>query len=108
MNWILNLIGIIIFFVNRYFGREVKTTGFSWSYWWRDNWQEVITILLINLALMIIMHMKETRLAIDQLMAQLPAWVKILGVPGICLGLGLGLSWLIYQLFVKKVEEAKK
>ena len=107
MNWILNLLGILIFFINRFKQRTHKTVSFKFKYWIGDNFQEMATTLLLNLALMLILQMNIKNGTIDTLLAKLPEWVSILGVPGICFGLGAGLSWLFYELFRKKIKSTK-
>jgi len=106
MNWILNLIGILIFFINRYYNRAKRTIAFSFKFWLRDNFQELSTTLLLNLAFMILLHMKDA--PVENLLAKLPVWVAIMGVPGLSFALGLGASWFIYKLFWKKLKDAKK
>jgi hypothetical protein len=107
MNWLLNLIGVLIFFINRFNKRTKKTVAFSLRFWITDNFQEMATTLLLNLALMIILQININEGTLDLLLAKLPAWVNLLGVPGICFALGAGLSWLLYELFRKKVKDAK-
>lgn len=107
MNWILNLLGVLIFFINRFKRRTHKTEPFSFKYWIMDNFQEMATTLLLNLALMIILDMNIKSGSLDVLLAKLPEWVTLLGVPGICFGLGAGLSWLLYELFRKKIKDVK-
>lgn len=107
MNWILNLIGVLIFFINRFNKRSKKTVAFSFKFWVTDNFQEMASTLLVNLALMIILQENIKDGTLPELLAKFPEWVSILGVPGICLGLGAGFSWLLYELFRKKVKDAK-
>lgn len=108
MNWLLNLLGILIFFINRFKQRTHKTVSFKFKYWISDNFQEMATTLLLNLALMIILDQNIKSGTIDQLLLKLPDWVSILGIPGICFGLGAGLSWLLYELFRRKIKDAKR
>jgi hypothetical protein len=107
MNWLLNLIGIMIYFINRYAKRTKRTIAFSFKFWLRDNWAELVPVLLLNLALMIIIHLPDSAELIEKAFAKLPEWVSILGIPGVCFGLGLGLSSLFYEIFKKKVKDAK-
>lgn len=107
MNWLLNGIGILIFFINRFKRRTHKTEKFSFKYWITDNFQEMATTLLLNLALMIILQITIKDGTLETILVKLPDWVTILGVPGICFGLGSGLSWLLYELFRKKIKDVK-
>jgi len=107
MNWILNFLGISIFFINRFKQRTHKTVSFKLKYWITDNFQEMATTLLLNLALMLILSENIKDGTLEPILAKLPEWVTILGVPGICFGLGAGLSWLLYELFRRKIKDAK-
>lgn len=109
MNWIfnawtLNALSIIVFFIGKYFYRNKKTVGFSWKYWFSDNWPEFSMTLLLNLIFMIVLNMPEA----NQAISKLPEWVTFLGKPGIAIALGLGLSWVIYGMFWKKSKDALK
>lgn len=107
MNWVLNFLGILIFFINRFKQRTRKTVSFKLKYWISDNIQEMATTLLLNLALMIILEQNIKTGTIDKLLLKLPEWVAILGIPGISFGLGAGLSWLLYELFRRKIKNVK-
>lgn len=110
MNWlsiVLNVIGIAIFFINRFFGRKDKSVPADAGYWMRDNWQEASTTLLLNAAFMLILFQLTKTNSIETLFAKLPDWVTFLGVPGICFALGLGLSWTLYELFKSKKDSVK-
>jgi len=104
MNWILNLIGILIFFLNRFFKKDDKTSVFNWNFWFRDNYQEMITTVLLNLAFMLLINQAIKTDSIEALLAKLPEWLTFLGLPGICFALGAGLSWTLYELFKSKKE----
>ena len=54
MKIILNIIGIVIFFLSRFSNRKDKTTEPSVKFWIRDNWEQLITIALFDIALMIL------------------------------------------------------
>ena len=56
IDYILCLIGIMIYFIGRYKKRTVKTIGFSFGFWVKDNWQELTSTVLMSVALMIIIH----------------------------------------------------
>ena len=104
MNWLLNLIGILIFFINRFWNRTNKVVAFDWKYWLSDNFQEMATTLLLNLAFMLLIGKAIKTGSIEALLLKLPEWVTFLGVPGICFGLGAGLSWSLYELFKSKKD----
>ncbi|MGE5457301.1 MAG: hypothetical protein ACM3RX_03000, partial [Methanococcaceae archaeon] len=98
MNYLLNFLAVIVFFINRYFFRK-KKTDFDWHFWIQDNWPELSMTLLLNLIFMIMLHLPEA----DAGLAKLPEWIMLFGKPGISIALGLGLSWGAYELFKRKV-----
>jgi len=108
MKIILNILGILIYFINRYARRTKKTISFSLKYWLEDNWPEMSTIILLDIALMILLLGEGSEINFDEIFAKLPFGLKIAGEPLMAFLLGLGLSSLFYTLFKKKIRETKK
>ena len=106
MNWILNIIGVAIFFINRYAKRKTKTVAFSFKYWLQDNWPEMATIILLDIALMILLLGQGTEVNFDDLLSKLPFGLKVAGEPFLAFLLGLGLSSAFYKIFKHKVSKA--
>lgn len=106
MNWLLNFISIIIFFINRFFFRKQRTVSFDWKFWIIDNWPEVVMTILLNLIFMILISLKETTSALENLPAWI-AWIYFFGKPGLSIALGLGLSWAAYSLFNRKIKDIR-
>lgn len=107
MNWLLNMIGVLIYFINRYSNRTKKTVAFSFKFWIQDNWPEVSTVLLLDIALMILLFTEGTEINFEALFSQLPFGLKVAGEPFMSFLLGLGLASLFYRLFKHKVKDAK-
>jgi len=107
MNWILNGIGILIYFLNRYANRSKKTVGFNFKFWLRDNGPEAFTIILLDIALMILLLGEGTQVNFDDLFSKLPFGLQMAGEPFLAFLLGLGLSSLFYKVFKNKVKDAK-
>lgn len=105
--WLLNGIGILVFFLTRYNNRKKQYTGFSLSYWFKDNIYELSVTILLNLAAMIILFLLNKNNGLENLVLKLPEWIQPAGVPGLSLGLGLGFTWTIYTMFLKKAKDAK-
>ena len=104
VNWILNLIGVMIYFINKYANRKNKT---KWNglFWLNDNWPELATTLLINIALMLLLMQPETNINIDEwLKDNVPFALQIAIKPLFSLLLGLGLSAFLYGMFKKKTR----
>ena len=102
INWILNIIGMLIYFIQRYAGRRNKTK-FSFRFWINDNWPELVTSILFNVALMLLLMQPETNINIDDwLKDNVPFALQIAIKPLFSLLLGLGLSAFLYGMFKKK------
>lgn len=100
---ILNLLGIMIYFINRYMGRT-SIKKFSLKFWFKDNLPEFISTLLMNISLMILVHLPETTVSLDRLMELLPFDIHIAALPALSLMLGLGLTHTFYKLFQTKTK----
>ena len=104
INWILNIIGMLIYFISKYANRTHKTK-FSSKFWFKDNWPELASTMLINIALMLLLMQPETNINIDDwLKANVPFALQIAIKPLFSLLLGLGLSALLYGMFKKKTR----
>lgn len=104
IDYILCLIGIMVYFINRYANRTVKTIGFSPKKWITENWPELSTTILMNAALMIIIHQKETAISFDNLLSALPFSIHVAAMPTMSFLIGLGLSAVFYRLFKEKTK----
>ena len=107
MKILLNAIGILIYFINRFANRSKKTVKFSFKFWISDNWPELATTILIDIALMILLFSPGTEINFDDLFAKLPFGLKVAGDLFMSFLLGLGLSHLFYVIFKRKVKDAK-
>jgi hypothetical protein len=104
---ILNIIGILIYFINRFANRTKKTVGFSFTFWLKDNWPELSSTLLFDAALMILLLQKDTMINLDALIAE---YVPFIGLqvavkPVMGLLIGLILAKGFYELFKSKVKK---
>jgi hypothetical protein len=104
IDWILCAIGIAIYFINRYANRTVKTTGFSVKFWIKDNFPELSTTILLNIALMIIIHQPGSEASFDKLFESLPFSLHLAAMPLLSFLIGLGLSAVFYRLFKEKAK----
>jgi hypothetical protein len=104
MKIILNILGILIYFINRYANRAQKAQPFSFKFWLRDNWPEVSTVFLLDIALMVLLFSPGTEVNFDKMLSTLPIGIKVSGSWLMSFLLGLGLSSLFYKLFKAKVN----
>ena len=95
---------MLIYFISKYANRTHKTK-FSSKFWFKDNWPELASTMLINIALMLLLMQPETNINIDDwLKANVPFALQIAIKPLFSLLLGLGLSALLYGMFKKKTR----
>jgi hypothetical protein len=107
MNYLLNLLAVLVFFINRFFFRKKKTAPFNWRFWISDNWAELIMIIILNLMFMLLMNTEEATKALENL-PPAASWIYFFGKPGLSIVIGLGLSWGAYGIISKKVKELNK
>ena len=104
MKILLNIIGILIFFLNRFAGRTDKTTKPSIGYWFRDNWCELLIVALFDTALMILVILGGLEFNFEKIAPMLPDGVKIAGDLALCLLVGLVFAWVTYVGYKKIVK----
>jgi uncharacterized integral membrane protein len=105
INWILNLIGITIYFIGRYSKRATKTARFNHKFWLSDNWPELTSTLLINVALMILLMQPETQVNLDSLIKEyVPFGLDIAVKPLMSFLLGVIFSAAFYKLYRSKTK----
>lgn len=103
IDYILCLLGIFIYFVNRYANRTDKTK-LSIKYWFQDNSPELLSTLALNAALMILIHMSTANVDINPVFQSLPFVLQVAGKPTLSFFLGLGLTSWFYRMFRSKTE----
>src|SRR5690554_3570025 len=91
---ILNIIGIAIFYINRYDKRKSENP-FSFGYWAKHNWPELVITLLVNVGLMILLLLPETNVS-EWLTSNLPKGLNVAAKPATAFLLGFGLAWVLY------------
>ncbi|HPF93328.1 MAG TPA: hypothetical protein PLV65_05310 [Tenuifilaceae bacterium] len=105
ITWILNLIGILIYFISKYANRR-NATKFSVKFWFADNWPELISTLLLNIALMLLLLQPETTINLDEWLASnVPFGLSVAVKPLFAFLLGLGLSSFLYKMFKNKLKK---
>jgi purine-cytosine permease-like protein len=103
MKIVLNILGILIYFLNRYNNRRSKDKSFSINFWVKDNWPELLIVLLVDISIMLLLILNDISIDAAQF---LPTWLVKIGDLGIAWLIGLGLASLIYSIFRKKVSDA--
>jgi len=100
MKIILNIIGILIFFLNRFSGRKDKTKAPSLAFWLKDNWGELTIIALFDVALMMLVFQGGLEFNFEKL-TMLPDGIQLAGDGALCFIIGLILSWGAYVGYQK-------
>ena len=107
INWILNLIGITIYFLGRFKKRKFKTDP-SWSFWFKDNWVEFTQTMLLNIACMIILSMPQVEFNVDALIQKyIPIDVTITPIVAKAVASFL-LGWIFTYFIYKSVNTKSK
>jgi hypothetical protein len=105
MKILLNILGIITFFLIRYLNRSDKKAEPTLKFWLKDNYEEVGLILLVDLQLMLFALKGGLVIDLDKVLPFLPDGIAIAGDWAICSLIGWFVSWLVYVAIKKKVEE---
>lgn len=106
--WLLFFMGTLAYFINRYATRCDKTTDFNFKFWVKDNWPELLTALIYDQAAMIIITDAGTSIDLSKFLSTLPIGFVISGKLFLAFGCGTGLGKGAYELFKKKVKDAKE
>jgi len=101
INWLLALLGITIYFLNRYAHRNVKE-AFTFAYWIKDNWAELLTSVLVTIAMMIVFMDPESKFDFTTILEKVPYLVSLPVTKVISLLVGYGNTALFYTLFKTK------
>ena len=104
MKILLNVLGVLIYFLNRFANRRAKDKDFSVVFWLKDNWPEFSVIALVDASLMILLLTNDLTL---DMATFLPEWLSNAGDLTLSWLIGLGLSSLIYNIIKKKMKEVK-
>ena len=105
MKIIMNILGILIYCLNRFANRRAKDKGFNLRFWINDNWPEFSVILLVDLSLLILFLSNDISISAIEV---LPSIVAQLGDLTVAWLLGLGLSSAIYGVIRKKIRILSK
>jgi hypothetical protein len=105
INWILAFLGIAIYFIGRYAKRSNKEKPFSFPFWCKDNWPEMVTSVLAVIALLIIFLSKESEFDFTPFLGKVPGVVSLPMNMVLSLFVGYGNSALFYRIFKEKVTK---
>jgi hypothetical protein len=104
---VLNLLGILSFFLNRFEKRTDKVKEPSLAYWWKDNWAQLMNILIWDVALMLLVMFGGLHVDFTKLAPTIPSWITVVGDGALSFGIGLFGAYAGYMLIKKKAEDYK-
>lgn len=108
INWILALIGMMIYFIIRYKNRNAKQIRFSFGHWVKDNWPECTVSILSVIALMLIFMNDGAELDIKVYLEKIPfikgATTEVIKMV-VALSIGYLNSAIFYTMFRAKVKK---
>ncbi|MEN6569048.1 MAG: hypothetical protein ABFC18_03445 [Rikenellaceae bacterium] len=103
---VLNILGIVTFFWVRFANRTDKTAQPNLKFWLKDNFEQLIGILLIDVAVILLVFANGLKLSFDKI-ASLPEWVQLTGDSVIFYLTGLIFALLGYEAIKKVILEKK-
>jgi hypothetical protein len=107
MKILLNVLGILIYFLLRFMNREDKTKEPSVKFWIEDNWVELIVISLFDFALMIILIFGGLQVDFTKMIPAWPDWITLSGDYALSFLIGVIGAATGYIIIRKKIEYAK-
>jgi hypothetical protein len=105
--WLLFFLGTIAYFISKYASRTDKVKEFNFKFWIKDNWPELLTAVIFDLAAMIILMDAGTSVDVTSFLNKLPIGIVLSGKLLLSFGCGFGLGLGAYSLFKKKVKDVK-
>lgn len=106
MKILINLLGILTFFFVRFANRTDKVAEPSLNFWIKDNWEQLICISLIDIALMLLVFQGGLQISFEKLPG-LPTWVQIVGDGAMYYLVGLIFSYFGYEAYKKLVIDKR-
>lgn len=106
MKILINILGIITFFFVRFANRTDKTVEPSLSFWIKNNWEQLICISLIDIALMLLVFQGGLQISFEKLPG-LPTWVQIVGDGAMYYLVGLVFSYFGYEAYKKLIIDKR-
>jgi len=99
--WLVFFLGTLGYFAIKFKNRKDKAKEITLTFWWQDNWYQLLPAVILDLILMIIFMDADTDITV-WLTGFLPAGLVLsakLAGAALC---GLGLGWVAYEGFKKK------
>ena len=104
MKILMNILGILIYFLNRFANRRAKDKTFNIVFWLKDNWPEFSVIALVDVSLLILFLSNDITITAIEALPPIVAQAGDLTVAWL---LGLGLASAVYGVIRKKIRNIK-
>ena len=104
-SWLLFLLGTVAFFLYKYIKRGNKEKPLSITFWFKDNWQELLLTFIFDITAMIILMDNGTTIDLTSVLAFLPAGVELSATLFVSFFVGFGGGAAIYAMLKKKVKD---
>ena len=105
MKVILNLIGILLYFLMRFNGRTNKVKEPDIKFWIKDNGVELLIITLFDVSLMLLLLKGGVVVDLNKYFPSLPDGLAFAGDLAICWLIGLMIAAGIYELIKTKQKK---
>jgi hypothetical protein len=105
-NILVNVLGIITFFWVRFTNRTDKTIQPTFKYWWKDNYEQLISVVLVDAMLMIFVFMGGLKLNLEKF-PNIPEWVQLTGDSVMFGFTGLFFAYLAYEAYKKMIIDKR-
>jgi hypothetical protein len=106
MKILINILGIITFFWVRFTNRTDKTAEPSLKFWLKDNYEQLVCIGLIDIALMLLVFQGGLKVSFEKLPG-LPDWIQLIGDGAMYYLVGLVFSYFAYEAYKKLVIDKR-
>lgn len=104
---ILNILGLLLYFVLRFGNRKDKSKPVSVKFWWQDNFQELASTLIFNAVLVILMLESGIRIDLKALFPFIPDAVAFTSDLAVYFMIGALISHGAYELWKKRKSNVK-
>ena len=103
---VLNVLGIVTFFWVRFANRTDKMKQPTIGFWFRDNFEQLIGIALLDIAIIMLVLTGGLQLSFEKIQT-LPEWIQLTGDSAIFYLTGLIFALLGYEAVKKLILDKK-
>jgi hypothetical protein len=104
MKILLNVLGVMLFFINRFAGRKDQTAPISVKFWLKDNWEQLICVTIVDVVLMLLVITGGLEFNFEKIAPMLPDGVKLIGDLALCFLVGAVFAWVTYVGYKKIIQ----